>query len=75
MNVESIQMGLTVIGGVALGLPLLLRAIRGILLVIPGDQGEATIEALEKKLEALARVITGLNLKRDVLKQEEAPKA
>lgn len=41
---ETIQLILMVVGAVAIGLPALLRAILMVLVMIPGDQGEAIFE-------------------------------
>lgn len=42
---ETVQIVLAVIGAIAVGLPMLLRAILLILKAIPGEQGEAFFEA------------------------------
>lgn len=48
---------LTTIGAVAVGLPLLLRAVHAFLLLIPGNQGEAAVEKLLSLSEKLAQLV------------------
>lgn len=49
---------LATIGSIAVGLPLLLRAIHAFLLVIPGNQGEAALEKFLAMSEKLAELVT-----------------
>lgn len=41
---ETVQLVLMIVGAVAIGLPALVRAILMVLVMIPGDQGEAIFE-------------------------------
>ena len=61
---EKLVEVLAIVGAVTAGLPLLLRAVKGILLVIPGPQGEETIEKIALAVEKVVGVLTGFKPKK-----------
>jgi len=54
---------LAVVGAVAAGLPLLLRALKVVLLAIPGDQKEEIIEKVAVGIEKVVSILTGFKSK------------
>lgn len=56
---DKLQLGLAIVGAIAIGLPALLRALLAILVAIPGDQFEGAVE----KLIAVSDQVAALVLK------------
>lgn len=54
---------LAIVGGVVLVLPVLLRAVKAVLLAIPGSQGEETIEKIAVVVEKIAGFLSGFKKK------------
>ena len=54
---------LAVVGAVVVVLPVLLRAVKAVLLAIPGNNGEETIEKIAVVVEKIAGFLSGFKKK------------
>lgn len=57
---ETAQLVLTVIGAIAIGIPLVLRAIYTVLVMIPNDQGEEKLLKVIEWADKIGGFLTGL---------------